>query len=578
MTIKIPILTVFDGKGAKKAEAALNSLGKSALSLGKTLGIAFSATAIVAFGKASVKAFLEDNRAAQKLSKTLDNLGLAFESPAVADFISKLENASGVADDQLRPAFSSLIVATRDVVKSQELLGLALDISAGTGQDLATVTGALQKAYIGNTSALSKLNAGLTKAELSSGNFAEITTTLTKLFGGSAEANAKTYAGQLAILGRAADNAKESIGKGLVNALRNVSQGQDITDVSDKMQSIADNISYAAVGLSEIFRIANTKVDSNSFLSNLKDTLIFSLSTPFRDLSNLGKKASIDLNNLYNINSAAANASAKDLLELRKKEIAAAEKLAKQRAIENNKSKKAIVDQTKLKQASAKFDLDKIQIEAALKGKISEEERLRLLLQQAILNEDIVTAEKLQIRLQINQNKTSELAMLLANLPDANDPFADWEGTITKVNGLLKDLKLNITAAQLLGSKGITLNAAGTNIVTPLTPNPSAIATAPRPFPTEAQQAALYAAATPEQQTLAQQSAAEINSMFTDIAMITDSLFGMPLGATTAAPTVIVNVAGSVQTEQDLADAIVEQIYVRQANGIGINYNTRTAI
>ena len=487
-----------------------------------------------------------------------------------------MEKATGVADGELRPAFNSLVIATHDATKAQDMLGLALDVSAGTGKDLGTVTAALQKAYLGNNTALQKLGVGLTKAELASTDFNAISEKLTKLFGGAAEANAATYSGQLNILARSADNAKESIGKGLLTAIMSLSASNSINELSDKIESIGTNVGYAFIGVGALIDKAQEKISDNSALKFLYDVVnspsIAGLAFGF--LSKEGKKASAVLN----ANSSAANASARDLLELRKKEIAAAEKLAKQRAIENTKSKKAIVDQTKLKQASAKFDLDKIQIEAALKGKINEEERLRLLLQQAILNEDIVTAEKLQIQLQINQNKTSELAMLLANLPDANDPFADWEGTIAKVNGLLKDLKLNITAAQLLGSKGITLNAAGTNIVTPLTPNPSAIATAPRPFPTEAQQAALYAAATPEQQTLAQQSAAEINSMFTDIAMITDSLFGMPLGATTAAPTVIVNVAGSVQTEQDLADAIVEQIYVRQANGIGINYNARTAI
>ena len=576
MTVRIPIVTDFNAKGVKQAQKSLGSLDFSIKKLAKTLGVTLSAAAVVQFGKASVKAFLDDDKAAKQLSKTLDNLGIAFESPAVADFISKMEKATGVADDELRPAFNSLVIATHDATKAQDMLGLAMDISAGTGKDLGSVTAALQKAYLGNNTALQKLGVGLTKAELASTDFNAISEKLTKLFGGAAEANAATYSGQLDILARSADNAKEAIGKGLLTAIMSLSTSNSINELSDKIESIGTNVGYAFTGVAALIDKAQEKISDSSTLKFLYD-LVNSPSLAglaFGFLVKEGKKASTVLN----ANSAAANASAKDLLDLRKKEIAAAEKLAKQRAIDNTKSKKAIVDQTKLKQASAKFDLDKIQIEAALKGKINEEERLRLLLQQAILNEDVATAEKLQIQLQINQNKTSELAMLLANLPDANDPFADWEGTIAKVNSLLKDLKLNITAAQLLGSKGITLNAAGTNIVTPLTPNPSAIASAARPFPTEAQQAALYAAATPEQQTLAQQSAAEINSMFTDIGMITDSLFGMPLGTTTAAPTIIVNVAGSVQTEQDLADAIVEQIYVRQANGIGINYNTRTAI
>lgn len=572
MTVKIPIVTTYDGKGAKQAQKSLGGLDKSIKHLTKTLGVGLSAAAVIQFGKASVKAFLDDDKAAKQLSKTLSNLGIAFESPAVADFIAKMEKTTGVADDQLRPAFSALVVATHDATKAQEMLGLALDISAGTGKDLETVTAALQKAYLGNATSLQKLGVGLTKAELSSNDFAKISAKLASIWGGSAAASAETLAGKLEILKRVGDNAKETIGKGIVDALTILGKDTNVQKISDQMQKLADSIANVAIGIAVVTEKLKPLKTIFDLIAKSAENSIGAKTLSFLD--RLGQ-ASKDAKQLQNMTSQSQFVS---LEKLRAMEAADARKLAKQRAAEAAKAKKAIVDQAKLKQATAKFDLDRIQIEAALKGKISEEERLRLLLQQAILNEDIVTAEKLQIQLQINQNKTSELAMLLANLPDANDPFADWEGTIAKVNSLLKDLKLNITAAQLLGSKGITLNAAGTNIVTPLTPNPSAIATAPLPFPTEAQQAALYAAATPEQQTLAQQSAAEINSMFTDIAMITDSLFGMPLGATTAAPTVIVNVAGSVQTEQDLADAIVEQIYVRQANGIGINYNTRTAL
>ena len=573
--LNIPLIMTYKDKGSKQALTAMGKLEKRAAKLGRTLGVTFGTAAVVAFGKASVKAFLDDDKAAKQLSKTLDNLGIAFESPAVADFIAKMERATGVADDYLRPAFSALVIATHDATKAQEMLSLALDVSAGTGKDLGTVTAALQKAYLGNSTALSKLGAGLTKSELATNDFAIVSKKLADLWGGSAAASAKTYAGQLAILARAGDNAKESIGKGLVDAVRNLSKGQDVTDFGDKMQSIADNISYSIIGFSELFNIANRKIESNSFLGRLWDTirgeLGKSLSTPFRDLTNLGQKASIGLNNLYNMNSSAANASAKDLLELRKKEIAAAEKLAKQRAAEATKSKKALVDQAKLKQATAKFDLDRIQIEAALKGKISEEERLRLELQRAILEEDAAKAEKLRIELMLNEQRTKELSDLLANLPKADDPFADWPAIITKVNKLINELKLNVTAAQLLGAKGYTLDVSGTNIAktpaTVTTPKATVIAAPPPEYYTQPT-------------TLAQAAtvADDINAILTDVNSIYSSL-GIDTNPTTGQTTnVTVNVAGSVLSEQDLTDTILQQLYVRQGNGTGIQYNSRVAL
>ncbi len=59
-----------------------------------------------------------------------------------------------------------LATATGSVTKSQDLLNLALDISAATGKSVETVSNALGKAYEGNTSSLSRLGIGLSTAEI----------------------------------------------------------------------------------------------------------------------------------------------------------------------------------------------------------------------------------------------------------------------------------------------------------------------------------------------------------------------------------------------------------------------------
>ena len=216
----ISLAAEFVGKTAfKQAETATDKLNKSAKSLGRTLGLTFSGAAVLAYAKKSIKAAAEDQAAQASLTQTLKNLG--FENKAVADsvngFISNLE---------LRPAMDRLLRATGSVTQSQELMSLALDISAGTGKDLTTVTQGLQKAFLGNVQGLGRLGVGLTKAELKTGNFAEITQKLTDLFAGQAERQADSFKGSIDKLAVAANNASEIIGTGLITALQGL--GEDV--------------------------------------------------------------------------------------------------------------------------------------------------------------------------------------------------------------------------------------------------------------------------------------------------------------------------------------------------------------
>ena len=170
--VNINIAAEFKGKKAfKEATTSTDKLTKNVKGLAKSLLAVYSAQKLLSFGKQSVKAFAEDDKAAKALGQTLKNLGLAYGSNVgtVNGFISRLEQQTGVLDDELRPAMDRLLRATGDVTKSQELLGLALDISAGTGKSLTQVSQSLQKAYLGQTQALGRLGVGLTKAELTKG-------------------------------------------------------------------------------------------------------------------------------------------------------------------------------------------------------------------------------------------------------------------------------------------------------------------------------------------------------------------------------------------------------------------------
>jgi hypothetical protein len=130
--------------------------------------------------------------------------------------ILKTSLATGIADDKLRPALQRLAVSTKDTVEAQKLLGLAIDISVGSGKDLETVTNALGRAQDGNATSLGRLGLGLSKTELATLSFAEIQTKLSDLYGGAAAANAETFQNKIDRLKVAFDEAKESLGTALL--------------------------------------------------------------------------------------------------------------------------------------------------------------------------------------------------------------------------------------------------------------------------------------------------------------------------------------------------------------------------
>jgi hypothetical protein len=138
---------------------------------------------------------------------------------ATEQSILQMSLATGVADDQLRPALGRLVRSTGDITKAQDLLSTALDVATATGKPLETVANALGKAYDGNTTGLSRLGAGIDKAVLATGNMDTITKDLARTFGCQAKTAASTYQGQLDRLAVGFGELQESFGAGFLGAL-----------------------------------------------------------------------------------------------------------------------------------------------------------------------------------------------------------------------------------------------------------------------------------------------------------------------------------------------------------------------
>ena len=228
-TLKLSILGDVDNlnKSLKAASKDVDTFGDKMGKVGKMVGAAFAAAAAAAgtyaikIGVEGVKAAIEDEKAQTQLALALENATGATKAQIAAteQSILQMSLATGVADDQLRPALGRLVRSTGDTEKAQQLLAQALDISAATGKPLETVAAALSKGFDGNTAALGKLGVGLSAAELKTMSFTQVQDKLTELFGGAAAKNADTYAGRIARMQVAFSEAKETIGFALLPIL-----------------------------------------------------------------------------------------------------------------------------------------------------------------------------------------------------------------------------------------------------------------------------------------------------------------------------------------------------------------------
>jgi len=439
--LRIDLAAEFVGKKAfKDADNAAMRLDKTVKKLGKTLGITLGASAMAAYGKAAVKAFADDEAAARRLSSAVDNLGLSFSKVQVADFISGLERSAAIADDILRPAFQSLLNITGSLTKSQELLNNAIQISRATGVDLATVTTDLGKGYVGITRGLIKYNTGLTRAELQTKSFNEILGIMLAKSAGAAQDYLTTTSYKLDVLRVSSENAKESIGKGLVDAFAVLGGGSQASDAAKTIDNIAKGINaitmataQAINGLSKLYKGLDffTSFGGLTGADGLLARTFDQTPTVSRGRSASPAGTAIRTRQQRDAEAAAAK-RAKEVAALTKKQVASTKALT-------TEQKK----QTALKKAGSVFDLEQIQIIAALKGKLSEEDRIRLQAQLAILNENDVLAASLTRQILMAQDSTGGLYKFFLAIGDMKikNPFAFLDDWILEFQKKLNNLK-----------------------------------------------------------------------------------------------------------------------------------------
>jgi hypothetical protein len=367
-SVVINIAAEYTGKKAfSKAETATKTLTKSVKGLAGAFGLAFGARGAMQ----AVKAFADDDKAAKVLSKTLNNLGLAFADPAVKTFISDLEKQYGVLDDKLRPAYQMLLTSTGNYIKSQDLLRTALDLSAMSGVDVVSVSADLSKAYQGNTRGLMKYQLGLTKAELAAMSFEEILAQVAKVSSGQAQIAADSYAGSLDKLTVAAANVAETLGKDLVDALAILGGEGGLPKTLSLIESMSGAIGTAIIYAARFARVLDIITGSGAFnmLGDLNKAFAqFEAQDKARAA---GKFAATGMATSYQgkkAQDAAALAAAKKITKETQAQAKASADLLKSKKEQAALDKATAAAQLALGKGTDVFDMEKIQLNAALIG------------------------------------------------------------------------------------------------------------------------------------------------------------------------------------------------------------------
>jgi hypothetical protein len=289
------------------------------------------------------------------------------------------------------------------------------------------------------------LGVGLSKAELTSSSFEEIQTRLAVLFEGQAAMAAETYIGKMNKLTVAANNAKEIIGEGLFDALAATGGGGE-----GGFDTFTKSVEGASRAVAYLAKLVGT---------NLGILSLFLTGRP---------GSATDL--ILGRTPAAPSTGVTPQIAAELKKAAAEKASAKARAALTKTTKeqtKAIKEQTALQKAGTLFDLEQTSIIAALKGKISNEERTRLELQLAILTGNTAEASKLAGQLAKSQGLTAELVAYLKNLPDAKNPFSAWASYLDAIQAQVLRIATSGTVsagAAGAGTTAIVSNAANINL------------------------------------------------------------------------------------------------------------------
>jgi hypothetical protein len=471
--LSIRIGAIFDNKGIKQADKGITKLSSSAKKLGVALGLALSTRAIVNFGKASVRASLQAQAEQDRLNQLL-TVGVgatASQIAALNDQAEALEKLGVVTAGNITQTQSQLATFNLQTSTIEKLTPAILDyVTAEKGATASTeqfkqMTNGLAQALNGNFSSLTRVGFVIdenTKKQIKSGNESEraqaIVDVLNSTYKDFNKNLRETPAGQMQVLANAAEDAQTIIGTGLIDSLMILAGDTSVEDLAETMQDVATNTSKAITEVAKLGRSIGTFFSGgygaiDQFSNNITD-LIDRLTF---NSERIGRRNVGQARRLFGGGSGGAGGNIETPQEraIRIKRENDQRRLAANLLANENKRLK--IEKTRaalakaqlvLGRASKTVDLERISIEAALKGQISETDRLSLLLQKSILDENASLATQLANQLEAAIKRQNEIRQLLLTTPEAPNPYRNWTLPMDLLNYTASSLGVSVAQLQ----------------------------------------------------------------------------------------------------------------------------------
>jgi len=572
--VRIDIATQFTGKKAfKQAETATEKLNKGVKNLARNLGFAFGTAAVVAYGKASVKAALESQAEQERLNNILKVTTGATQSQidVLNEQATALERIGVVTGGNIKMTQSQLATFDLQISTIKTLTPAILDYvtaekgATASASDFKSMTNGLAQALNGNFASLTRTGFVLdevTKNTIKSGTETERAAALVKVLNSTYKdfnANLRlTDAGQMQVLANTAKEVQTNIGTGIIDALKLLSTDTTVETLANNMRNTSIYLQDVIVGVGVLAqKLKNIPLlgDFNVGMIPIVGSYIEILRAAGRErreVTVFNKNEHKAKEQILKIDSKAD--------KLSKTQLSTAKKLAAtQKQIAAEKKKQEVLDKAALVLAQGQkvFDEEGIQLAAAAQGKLTEEERVRVALKKdiydleaAINEENITAAARLSNSMVANAQKLAALRTDMIGLNDIENPFTMWLETLKQ---------MAIELSKLANIKPPTALPMGAAPAEPL-----------------------YKYNSLSQQLVpgtTERSPMGYGGGQFDMNLIpTTPLYGYNSMSqqTSAGGDTIVNltVTGSVTTERDLVAAITQGLYAQQASGTPVTYST----
>jgi hypothetical protein len=477
--IQIPIFYNLNKLGLTGAVKELKKLSNQtkAFGLTSTLSIGAATAALTAYTKKALTAAIADQRAQASLAQTLKNLGQAYATDEVTRYIDALQRATGTSEDLLRPAFERLVRATGDITEAQKLLNLTLDLSAATGKTVSQTSFTLTRAYNGQLTSLKKLGINLSEAEIKSKDFMAVQSKLQAMFSGTAAVAASTYAGQLNILKVSADEAADVIGIALIKSISSLSGQNGIKDLANQMESLAQSTANVITNLGKIAKFGKEIAPIAATLGAIAlayvsiatggaalgaAAALTRILTSAKFLGALGLIGGIFALK-QDFSGPKPNVANRNENRARAEQAAKAAKARKDEIKDRTKIISLTKQQTANERLARTFNLDAIQLAAALQGKLSKEDEARVKALQALKtedkNDDIRALQELEAaKREATFDEIARMKSVVEESKKSNaEILADARARIALMTGLISGLGANASDLGGQGTRDVTL-------------------------------------------------------------------------------------------------------------------------